>query len=223
MIARNADLGRHRRCRLSRFSSLRCAAGARSPGHLCRQPRDGLARRTSSTSGRTTFVFMQHDITVPIRIEEPVDFVYHLASPASPIDYLRLPLQTLEGRLVRDAQRARPGEVQARPLPARLDERGLRRSADASAAGDVLGQRQPDRPPRRLRRGEALRRGADDGLPPPAGRRHRIVRIFNTYGPRMRPHDGRAIPTFVRQAMERSRSPSSATARRRGASATSTT
>src|SRR4026207_393614 len=43
-----------------------------------------------------SFVFMPHDLTVPIRIEEPVDFVYHLASPASPIDYLRLPLQTLK-------------------------------------------------------------------------------------------------------------------------------
>ena len=42
------------------------------------------------------FVFVPHDLTVPIRIEEPVDFVYHLASPASPIDYLRLPLQTLK-------------------------------------------------------------------------------------------------------------------------------
>ena len=47
------------------------------------------------------FAFVPHDLTQPIRIEEPVDFVYHLASPASPIDYLRLPLQTLEGRLAR--------------------------------------------------------------------------------------------------------------------------
>ena len=42
------------------------------------------------------FAFVPHDLTQPIRIEEPVDFVYHLASPASPIDYLRLPLQTLK-------------------------------------------------------------------------------------------------------------------------------
>ena len=49
------------------------------------------------------FAFVPHDLTQPIRIEEEVDFVYHLASPASPIDYLRLPLQTLEGRLARDA------------------------------------------------------------------------------------------------------------------------
>ncbi len=77
-----------------------------------------------------------------------------------------------EDRLVRDAPCARAREVEARPLPARLDERGLRRSRGAPAAGDVLGQRQPDRPARGVRRGEALRRGAHDGVPPPAGREH---------------------------------------------------
>ena len=96
--------------------------------------------------------------------------------PREPGEPDRLPAAAAadaEGRLVRDAQRARPREVQARALPARLDERGLRRPAGAPAARDLLGPRQPDRPARRLRRGEALRRGADDGLPPPAGRRHR--------------------------------------------------
>ena len=80
------------------------------------------------------------------------------------------------------------------PLPARLDLRGLRRPAGPPAARELLGPRQPDRPARRLRRGQALRRGADDGLPPPAGRRHGASsRIFNTYGaadaPARRPRD----------------------------------
>ena len=95
--------------------------------------------------------------------------------PREPGEPDRLPAAAAadaQGRLARHAQRARPGEVQARPLPARLDERGLRRPAGAPAARDLLGPRQPDRPARGLRRGEALRRGADDGLPPPAGRRH---------------------------------------------------
>ena len=78
-----------------------------------------------------------------------------------------------EGRLLRHAPHARAGQEAPRPLPDRLDQRGLRRPAGAPAAGDLLGPRQPDRPARRLRRGQALRRGADDGLPPPAGRRHR--------------------------------------------------
>ena len=95
--------------------------------------------------------------------------------PREPGEPDRLPAPAAadaQGRLVRHAQRARPREGEARPVPARLDERGLRRPAGAPAARDLLGARQPDRPARRLRRGEALRRGADDGLPPPAGRRH---------------------------------------------------
>ena len=77
-----------------------------------------------------------------------------------------------EGGRLRHAQRARPRQGQARALPAGLHLRGLRRPAGAPAARDLLGQREPDRPPRRVRRGQALRRGADDGLPAPAGRGH---------------------------------------------------
>ena len=95
--------------------------------------------------------------------------------PREPGEPDRLPAAAAadaQGRLVRHAQRARARQGEAGPLPARLDERGVRRPAGPSAAGDLLGPRQPDRPARRLRRGEALRRGADDGVPPPAGRRH---------------------------------------------------
>ncbi len=77
-----------------------------------------------------------------------------------------------QGRLARHPPHARARQEASRALPDRLHQRGLRRSAGAPAEGDVLGPRQPDRPARRLRRGEALRRGADDGVPPPAGRRH---------------------------------------------------
>ena len=141
-------------------------------------------------------------MTKPFFVDEPVDFVYHFASPASPDRLPAAAAAHAQGRLVRHAQRARAGEGASGAVPDRLDRRGLRRSAGASAAGVVLGQREPDRAARRLRRGQAVRRGADDGLPPPAGRGHGIVRIFNTYGPRMRPHDGRAIPTFMRQALQ---------------------
>ena len=171
-----------------------------------------------------SFAFVNHDVTAHLEIDEPVDFVFHLASPASPIDYLRLPLADAQGRLVRDAQRARAREVQARTVPARVDERGVRRSRRPSAAGDVLGQRQPDRPARRVRRGEALRGGADDGVPPPAGRRHvhrpDLQHLRHAHAPARRARD----PDLRRGRRSRtSRSPSSATARRRGASATSTT
>ena len=168
------------------------------------------------------FVFVHHDMVDRLEIEEAVDVVYHLAALASPIDYLRQPLHSLKVGLVRDAQRARPREVQARPLPARVDERGLRRSAGAPAARELLGQRQPDRPARCLRRGEALRRGADDGLPPPAGRRRPRSSASSTRTARAcaRTTAARSRTSSARRSPA-TRSPSTATARRRGASATS--
>ena len=77
-----------------------------------------------------------------------------------------------QGRHRRDDEHARPGARQGRDLSARLDIRGVRRPAGPSAARDLLGQRQPDRPARLLRRGEALRRSVRDGLPPGPRRRH---------------------------------------------------
>ena len=85
------------------------------------------------------FSFLYQDVVDGIWIDEPVDFVFHLASPASPIDYLRLPLQTLKVGSHGHAQRARPRQVEARPLPDQLDERGLRRPAGAPAARDATG------------------------------------------------------------------------------------
>ena len=66
------------------------------------------------------FDFRYHDVIQPIEIDGPVDYVFHLAALASPIDYLRQPLHSLKTGLVRDAQRARPLEVEAGPVPARL-------------------------------------------------------------------------------------------------------
>ena len=149
------------------------------------------------------FVFTPHDLTVPIRIEEPVDFVYHLASPASPIDYLRLPLQTLKvgshgthnalglakfkrARFLLASTSEVYGDPQVHPQPETywghvnpIGPRGVYDEAKRYAEALTMAYHR--------------QQGVDTA----------IVRIFNTYGPRMRPHDGRAIPTFVRQAMER--------------------
>ena len=153
---------------------------------------------------------MNHDITK--HLDDRRAGRLHLP-PREPGEPDRLPppaAADAEGRLVRDAQRARAGEVEARALPARLDERGLRRSADPSAARDVLGQREPDRPARRLRRGEALRRGAHDGVPPPAGRRHvhrahlQHVRAAHAPARRARDSDVRA-PGACERAADRVR------------------
>ncbi len=118
------------------------------------------------------FLFLNHDVTEPLYDRRADRLRLPPREPGEP-DRLRAPAPAhAQGRLLRDAQHARPGEVQARPLPAHLDERGVRRPADPPPAGDLLGAREPDRPARGLRRGQALRRGAHDGLPPPAGRRH---------------------------------------------------
>jgi dTDP-glucose 4,6-dehydratase len=147
------------------------------------------------------FLFINHDITGHLQVEEPIDVVYHLASPASPIDYLRLPLLTLKV--------GSQGTHNALGLAKWKRARFLLAST-SEVYGDPLIHPQPETywgnvnpiGPRGVydeakRYAEALtmayhrQQGLDTC----------IVRIFNTYGPRMRPHDGRAIPTFLRQAL----------------------
>jgi len=147
------------------------------------------------------FTFVNHDLTSHLEIEVDIDFVFHLASPASPIDYLRLPLQTLKVGSY--------GTHNALGLAKRKRARFLLAST-SEVYGDPSIHPQPETywgnvnpiGPRGVydeakRYAEALtmayhrQQGVDTC----------IVRIFNTYGARMRPHDGRAIPTFVRQAL----------------------
>ncbi len=148
------------------------------------------------------FVFMHKDVTEPFFVDEPVDFVYHFASPASPIDYLRLPLHTLKVGSY--------GTHHALGL-AKLHRARFLTASTSEVYGDPQVHPQPESywghvnpiGPRGVydeakRYAEALtmayhrQQGVDTA----------IVRIFNTYGPRMRPHDGRAIPTFLRQALQ---------------------
>jgi dTDP-glucose 4,6-dehydratase len=148
------------------------------------------------------FVHLNVDVIEPFFVDEDVDFVYHLASPASPIDYLRLPLHTLKtGSYGTHHALGLAKEHRARVLLASTSE----------VYGDPQVHPQPESywghvnpiGPRGVydeakRYAEALtmayhrQQGVDTS----------IVRIFNTYGPRMRPHDGRAIPTFLRQALQ---------------------
>ena len=147
------------------------------------------------------FTFILHDMVDHIELPGPVDEIYHLASPASPIDYLRLPLHTLKVGSY--------GTHNALGLAKRHRARFLL-SSTSEVYGDPQVHPQPETywghvnpiGPRGVydeakRYAEALtmayyrQQGVDT----------KIVRIFNTYGPRMRPHDGRAIPTFLRQAM----------------------
>jgi dTDP-glucose 4,6-dehydratase len=148
------------------------------------------------------FVHLNLDIIDPFFVDEDIDFVYHLASPASPIDYLRLPLHTLKvGSYGTHHALGLAKEKRARFLIASTSE----------VYGDPQVHPQPESywghvnpiGPRGVydeakRYAEALtmayhrQQGVDTA----------IVRIFNTFGNRMRPHDGRAIPTFLRQALQ---------------------
>jgi dTDP-glucose 4,6-dehydratase len=148
------------------------------------------------------FSFEHVDIIKPFFVDEPVDFVYHFASPASPIDYLRLPLHTLKVGSY--------GTHHALGL-AKLHRARFLLASTSEIYGDPQVHPQPETywghvnpiGPRGVydeakRYAEALtmayhnQQGVDTA----------IVRIFNTYGPRMRPYDGRAIPTFLRQALQ---------------------
>ncbi|HVS29193.1 MAG TPA: UDP-glucuronic acid decarboxylase family protein [Solirubrobacteraceae bacterium] len=148
------------------------------------------------------FVNLNVDIIEPFFVDEPVDFVYHLASPASPIDYLRLPLHTLKvgshgthnSLGLSKVKRARfllastsevYGDPQVHPQAETywghvnpIGPRGVYDEAKRYAEALTMAYHR--------------QQGVDTA----------IARIFNTYGPRMRPHDGRAIPTFLRQALE---------------------
>jgi dTDP-glucose 4,6-dehydratase len=148
------------------------------------------------------FVHLNLDITEPYFVDEPIDFVYHLASPASPIDYLRLPLHTLKvgsygtHHTLGMAKLHRARFLLASTSEVYGDPQVHPQSEDYWGHVNPIGPRgvydEAKRYAEALTMAYHRQQGVDTA----------IVRIFNTYGPRMRPHDGRAIPTFLRQALE---------------------
>ncbi len=148
------------------------------------------------------FVFVDHDMTEHLEIDEPVDYVFHFAALASPIDYLRMPLHSLKvgshgthnalglakfkrARFLLASTSEVYGDPQVHPQPESywgnvnpIGPRGVYDEAKRYAEALTMAYHN--------------QQGVDTA----------IVRIFNTYGTKMRSHDGRAIPTFVRQALE---------------------
>jgi len=147
------------------------------------------------------FVFLHHDVSEPIVVDEPLDFVYHLAALASPIDYLRLPLHSLKtgsygthhalglakwkrARFLLASTSEVYGDPEMHPQPETywgnvnpIGPRGVYDEAKRYAEALTMAYHR--------------QQGVDTS----------IVRIFNTYGPKMRPNDGRAIPNFLSQAL----------------------
>jgi len=176
-----------------------------SQGHrvICVDNLDtGSLQNVEHVANGSDYVFVNHDLTQPVFIEEAVDYVFHLASPASPIDYLRLPLGTLKvgsygthhmlglakfkrARFLLASTSEVYGDPQVHPQP-------------ETYWGNVnpIGPRGVYDEAKRYAEALAMAYHRQQGL------NTCIARIFNTYGPRMRPHDGRAIPTFLRQALE---------------------
>jgi dTDP-glucose 4,6-dehydratase len=148
------------------------------------------------------FLFINHDVTLHLEIDEPVDVVFHLAALASPIDYLRMPLHSLKvgsygthnalglakfkrARFLLASTSEVYGDPQVHPQP-------------ETYWGNVnpIGPRGVYDEAKRYSEAMAMAYHTQQGVDTS------IARIFNTYGPRMRPSDGRAVPTFVRQALE---------------------
>ena len=161
----------------------------------------GTLQNISHLSDGENFRFLMADITEHYEVDEPVQFVFHMASPASPIDYARLPLHTLKVGAY--------GTHNTLGL-AKLKRARFLLASTSEVYGDPLVHPQPETywgnvnpiGPRGVydeakRYAEALtmaylrQQGVDTA----------IARIFNTFGPRMRPNDGRAIPTFLNQAL----------------------
>src|ERR1041385_8073576 len=152
-------------------------------------------------AGEPEFRFIRQDVTEFIFLEGAVDYVWHFASPASPIDYLELPIQTLKvGSLgthkalgLARQKRARfllasTSEIYGDPLvhPQREDYWGNVNSIGLRGCYDEA---------KRFAEAMTMAYHRQHGI------QTRIVRIFNTYGPRMRLNDGRVVPAFVSQAL----------------------
>ena len=143
---------------------------------------------------------MRHDVTFPLYVE--VDEIYNLACPASPIHYQLDPVQTIEDLRARRDQHARPRQAHAGEDPAGLDQRGLRRPRASIRSPRTTGATST-----RSARASCYDEGkrCAETLFFDYHRQHelriKVARIFNTYGPRMHPNDGRVVSNFIVQAL----------------------
>jgi dTDP-glucose 4,6-dehydratase len=148
------------------------------------------------------FTFLNRDLTEPLQLDEEIDFVYHLASPASPIDYARLPLHTLKvgsygtHNMLGLAKFKRARFLLASTSEVYGDPQVHPQSEDYWGHVNPIGPRGVYDEAKRYAEALTMAYHRQQGV------NTCIARIHNTYGARMRPHDGRAIPTFLRQALQ---------------------
>jgi dTDP-glucose 4,6-dehydratase len=150
----------------------------------------------------SNFSFLNHDLTQPLLIDDDVDCVYHLASPASPIDYQRLPLHTLKvgsygtHNMLGLAKFKRARFLLASTSEVYGDPEVHPQSEDYWGHVNPIGPRGVYDEAKRYAESLTMAYHRQQGVDTC------IARVHNTYGPNMRPHDGRAIPTFLRQALQ---------------------
>jgi len=161
----------------------------------------GSAENISHLIGNKNFKFIKHDVTNFIHVKGELDLILHFASPASPVDYLEMPIQTLKvGSLGTHKALGLAKEKDARFLLASTSEvygDPLTHPQSEDYWGNVnpIGHRGVYDEAKRFAEAMTMAYHRFHGI------ETRIVRIFNTYGSRMRLHDGRALPTFMRQAL----------------------
>ena len=161
----------------------------------------GSPANIAHLEGRDAFTFIEHDVTKHITVDGPVDYVLHFASPASPIDYLQKPIQTLK-----------VGSIGTMNSLGVAKEKGARFLV--ASTSEVYGD--PEEHPQKETYWGHVNPIGPRGVYDEAKRfaeamtmayhtfhqvETRIVRIFNTYGERMRLNDGRVVPAFISQAL----------------------
>jgi len=162
----------------------------------------GTVDNISHLGGNPQFKFIQQDVTEFIFLDVAVDYVWHFASPASPIDYLELPIQTLKvGSLGTHKALGLAKNKNARFLIASTSEiygDPLQHPQTEDYWGNVntIGPRGCYDEAKRFAEALTMAYHHEHGV------QTRIVRIFNTYGPRMRLNDGRVVPAFISQALK---------------------
>jgi dTDP-glucose 4,6-dehydratase len=161
----------------------------------------GSARNIAHLEGQERFRFIKHDVTLPIEIDGPVDTVLHMASPASPKDYLEHPIETLD-----------VGSVGTRQMLeiARKKNSTFLLTSTSESYGDpqvhpqvetYWGNVNPVGPRSCYDESKRFAEAMTMAYHRKFGVRTNIARIFNTYGPRMKLNDGRIVPAFVDQAL----------------------
>ena len=148
------------------------------------------------------FVYINHDITQHLEINDNIDYIFHFASPASPIDYLQLPIQTLKvgslgtHNILGLTKTKRAKMILASTSEVYGDPKVHPQKEDYWGNVNPVGPRGVYDEAKRFAEAMVMAYHRQQGLDT------YIVRIFNTYGPRMRKDDGRAIPSFITQSLE---------------------